>query len=205
MSASTGECRAPPLPGNGPIAPATGQWPRRRGLVSAHQRQRGSRRPAGLGLSARQSGVPVCQPAPICWSAPVQGPPHPKGHSMTTITHQHEPRSRPGRPPAAEDTAAIPVSGIVDARGSQAFVRTAGYRRSLAMTIPCPPPTTPAKRAADRRSRRRHRPGGAARDRPAGGPARRPKADGPVGPRPDRRPSTAWILRWPGRARSSTT
>jgi transcription termination factor Rho len=46
---------------------------------------------------------------------------------MTTITRQPSPRpSAAGDPPAARS----PVSGIVDARGNQAFVRVLGYRRS---------------------------------------------------------------------------
>jgi transcription termination factor Rho len=45
---------------------------------------------------------------------------------MTTITHQPTARSRAlGEP----DSAPMPVSGIVDARGHQAFIRGAGYRR----------------------------------------------------------------------------
>jgi transcription termination factor Rho len=46
---------------------------------------------------------------------------------MTTITNQH-----PAAPSAAEDDGAalVRVSGLLDARGSQALIRTRGYRRS---------------------------------------------------------------------------
>jgi transcription termination factor Rho len=47
---------------------------------------------------------------------------------MTTITHQ---RAAPSRATQDHDDAPVPVSGILDARGNQAFVRVAGYRRSL--------------------------------------------------------------------------
>jgi len=46
---------------------------------------------------------------------------------MTTITHQQAPRSRA----AGEfDSLLVPVSGILDAGGNQAFLRCSGYRRS---------------------------------------------------------------------------
>jgi transcription termination factor Rho len=45
---------------------------------------------------------------------------------MTAVASQ--PPSRPQAAPS-DDGAAVPVSGIVDARGNQAFVRTRGYRR----------------------------------------------------------------------------
>jgi transcription termination factor Rho len=45
---------------------------------------------------------------------------------MTTVASQplHRPRATPD-----DDGPAVPVSGVVDARGNQAFIRTRGYRR----------------------------------------------------------------------------
>jgi transcription termination factor Rho len=46
---------------------------------------------------------------------------------MTIINHQHEARSRAT---GDQDGAPVPVSGILDANGHQAFLRSSGYRRS---------------------------------------------------------------------------
>ena len=51
---------------------------------------------------------------------------------MTTTTYPPETRPRPARSPAPNDDQAttVPVRGILDTGGSQAFIRTGGYRRS---------------------------------------------------------------------------
>ncbi len=47
---------------------------------------------------------------------------------MTTVASQ--PLTRPGGDAGDRNSTAVPVSGIVDARANQTFVRTSGYRRS---------------------------------------------------------------------------
>ena len=49
---------------------------------------------------------------------------------MTTTTYPPETRPRPARSPASGDDETLPVSGILDSGSNQAFIRTAGYRRS---------------------------------------------------------------------------
>ena len=96
---------------------------------------------------------------------------------MTTSTRQHVPRS-----PAIDghNGAPIPVSGILDARGNQAFVRTSGYRRS------------PADVFVSAAQLRRH--GLRTGDHVAG--AARPDRQGPANklPRPDKELVTRSIL-----------
>ena len=96
---------------------------------------------------------------------------------MTTSTRQHVPRSH-----ATDDhnDAPIPVSGILDARGNQAFVRTSGYRRS------------PADVFVSAAQLRRY--GLRTGDHVAG--AARPDRQGPANklPRPDKEPVTRSVL-----------
>ena len=49
---------------------------------------------------------------------------------MTTTTYSPETRPRQARSPASGDDQTMPVAGILDSGSNQAFVRTAGYRRS---------------------------------------------------------------------------
>jgi len=50
---------------------------------------------------------------------------------MTTMTTNQQPATRPPAATGDHDAEPVLVSGILDTRGSQAFVRTSGYRPSL--------------------------------------------------------------------------